>query len=217
MKYNISRNGRNVGKYTLDELKSYYGKGILLATDWAWQEGMPEWVSLESILQPLLVQGSALHTKIAPPPETVTVGKQIEDNYVGPKNALTAFLGDKSQRPTGIRRLPFFGICIALQLISIVPQGSTGESWGVFTISMVLFLGSVWSRLKNIGMTPWLCLLMFVPIANILILIRCLAFQEGYQTTKKLDTAGKVVSIIALICISAPVLFFLFSYITKNR
>ena len=37
-------------------------------------------------------------------------------------------------------------------------------------------------------------LLMFVPFANIYIGVKCAVCPEGYQDTKKLDTAGKILA-----------------------
>ena len=65
-------------------------------------------------------------------------------------------------------------------------------------LSLVL-LFPIYFRLKNIGMNPWWCLVAIVPLANLLISIRCLIFPEGYQDTKKLDTAGKVITGIVLL------------------
>ena len=53
-------------------------------------------------------------------------------------------------------------------------------------------------RLKNIGMTTWLAPMIIIPLINFFIVFRCLAFQEGYQETKKLDLAGKIVTGIIL-------------------
>jgi DNA-directed RNA polymerase subunit RPC12/RpoP len=93
----------------------------------------------------------------------------------------------------GIRRLPYFGIALGLGFLQVV--FSTIDSSGVLVLAVIV--GSffpVYYRLKNIGMNPWWCLLMIVPIANLLVGIRCLVFQEGYEDTKKLDQAGKVIT-----------------------
>jgi hypothetical protein len=42
-------------------------------------------------------------------------------------------------------------------------------------------------------MSGWWSLLLFVPIINILIHIRCLAFPEGYEDHKRLDLAARVI------------------------
>ena len=57
----------------------------------------------------------------------------------------------------------------------------------VATISLVAF------RLANIGSSGWWVLLVFVPLLNIWILVRCLAVPEGYADHKTLDTAAKVI------------------------
>ncbi len=100
----------------------------------------------------------------------------------------------------GIRRLPYLGIMIGL---SIVQNGVGAAVTGAATLVVALFFMvvsfiPVYYRLKNIGMNPWWCLLMLVPIANLLVGIRCLVFQEGYVETKKLDTAGQVITCIVL-------------------
>jgi hypothetical protein len=42
-------------------------------------------------------------------------------------------------------------------------------------------------------MSGWWSLLLFVPIINILIHARCLAFPEGYVDHKRLDVAARVI------------------------
>jgi hypothetical protein len=76
------------------------------------------------------------------------------------------------------------------------PSGAAGLMVALL-FTAVSFI-PVYYRLMNIGMNPWWCLLMLVPIANLLVGIRCLICPEGYADTKKLDTAGKVVTFIVL-------------------
>ena len=100
----------------------------------------------------------------------------------------------------GIRRLPYLGIMIGLaifQNVLLAGIASTDRTGGATLIVAILFM-IVYYRLKNIGMNPWWCLAMLVPILNLLVGIRCLVCQEGYADTKKLDTAGKVITFIVL-------------------
>jgi uncharacterized membrane protein YhaH (DUF805 family) len=104
----------------------------------------------------------------------------------------------------GIRRLPYLGIIIGLAILRaiVVVGGGTDDPSDagtliVFLLMVVAFM-PVYYRLKNIGMNPWWCLLMVVPIANLIVAFRCLAFQEGYVDTKKLDTAGTVTTFIVV-------------------
>jgi hypothetical protein len=105
----------------------------------------------------------------------------------------------------GIRRLPYLGIMIGLaifQNVLLAGIASTDRTGGATLIVAILFMIisciPVYYRLKNIGMNPLWCLATLVPILNLLVGIRCLVFQEGYADTKKLDTAGKVITFIVL-------------------
>ena len=105
----------------------------------------------------------------------------------------------------GIRRLPYLGIMIGLtifQNLSLAVIASNDRTGGatliVAILYMIVFFIPVYYRLENIGMNPWWCLLMLVPLFNLLVGIRCLVFQEGYADTKKLDTAGRVITFIVL-------------------
>ena len=100
----------------------------------------------------------------------------------------------------GIRRLPYLGVIIVLAILQgfLAPELAHSYSSGAGALFMVVYLFPAYYRLKNIGMNPWWCLLMLVPLANLLVVFRCLAFQEGYEDTKKLDTAGKVITFLVL-------------------
>lgn len=105
----------------------------------------------------------------------------------------------------GIRRLPYLGIAFGLGITQIVvlTAMANNESLQALVLVALLFFVAisfipVYYRLQNIGMNPWWCLLMLVPIANLVVGIRCLICQEGYEDTKKLDTAGKIVTFIIL-------------------
>ena len=105
----------------------------------------------------------------------------------------------------GIRRLQYLGIMFGLAIVKTVLDVGivfAGPSGGATLIVTVLFMIvsviPAYYRLKNIGMNPWWCLLMLVPIASLLVGIRCLVFQEGYVDTKKLDAPGKAVTHIFL-------------------
>ncbi|MBP7948142.1 MAG: DUF4339 domain-containing protein [Verrucomicrobiales bacterium] len=50
------------------------------------------------------------------------------------------------------------------------------------------------SRLGNIGWNPWMCLLLFVPLANVWIISACLALPPGYGQTSRMDLSGKIIT-----------------------
>jgi len=49
-------------------------------------------------------------------------------------------------------------------------------------------------RLKNMGYSGWWSVLIFVPLANLLVGLRCLICPAGYADTKRLDLAGKIIT-----------------------
>lgn len=117
----------------------------------------------------------------------------------------------------GIRRLSFIGIIIGVYLaFFLLSLGSGLALAGVFftgdegllhygalfllllVLLFVLTVILVYQRFKNIGRNPWWCLLMLVPVLNLLVVVPCLVLQEGYADTKKLDTGGKVIACIIL-------------------
>jgi hypothetical protein len=65
----------------------------------------------------------------------------------------------------------------------------------------ILSCGAAALRLKKIGRSPWLSLLLLVPIANLIIGIPGFFAPPNYATTKKLDTAA-IISIRIIPCLS---------------
>lgn len=49
-RFQVSREGQNLGEFAISELEAGVSEGYLLPTDYCWQEGMNEWAPLEAIL-----------------------------------------------------------------------------------------------------------------------------------------------------------------------
>jgi len=45
----ISRDGQQMGPYTVDQINDCLAQGSLLPTDYAWHEGLPDWVPVIQI------------------------------------------------------------------------------------------------------------------------------------------------------------------------
>ncbi len=94
----------------------------------------------------------------------------------------------------GIRRLPYFGYSVGVQVLLYVGLFLVGES-GFPLLMAVSVAAGVWlavMRLKNTGWSGWWVLGMFVPLLNFYVSIRALAFPEGYSDHKTLDTPAKI-------------------------
>lgn len=94
----------------------------------------------------------------------------------------------------GIQRLPYFGYSIGVQVLFYLGVFLVGESGFLFLMA-VSSVAAIWlavMRLKNTGWSGWWVLGMFVPLLNIYVGIRALAFPEGYSEHKTLDTPAKI-------------------------
>lgn len=48
--YQISRNGKPVGAFDLNQVRQMYASGLLMASDYAWTQGMSDWQPLGVLL-----------------------------------------------------------------------------------------------------------------------------------------------------------------------
>lgn len=111
-----------------------------------------------------------------------------------------------AQSYPGIGRLHYFLISLGLNILAIIPILG-------MIIALVGGIYIVVQRLKNIGYTPWLAILAFIPIANIWLGFVCIACPEGYADYKELDTAGKIIAgvFIGIFVLAMVALVFAFS------
>jgi len=98
----------------------------------------------------------------------------------------------------GIGRLGYilgvFGIGFLQGIIEVTSREDPSISAVLSLIVFVVVFGLAVSRLNNIGMSGWWSLLMLIPVVGLYVLIKCIVCPEGYEHTKKLDTAGKVLA-----------------------
>lgn len=107
----------------------------------------------------------------------------------------------------GLKRLPYFGYGFLMILVQSLAEAAEVPIIVLLMlpVSIVGAMALAYQRCRNIGMNPWWCLDLIVPILNIFVWIRCLAYPEGYKDHKTLDTPAKVVILGILIM---PVLIF---------
>lgn len=105
----------------------------------------------------------------------------------------------------GIGRGVYFLINMALFLFQMIVGFVDDATWGMpIAVGSFLFLtaisvGVTSLRMINQGSSGWLGLLAAVPLANIFVWLRCLMCPEGYADHRELDTAGKIIGVLALI------------------
>jgi uncharacterized membrane protein YhaH (DUF805 family) len=117
--------------------------------------------------------------------------------YTPPAANLAAEAGEKVY--PGFRRLPYFGWSMAVQVAYAILAGVTiavGSTalYGILTLGM--FAAAIYvlvQRLHNLGSNPWWAAAMLVPLLNIYIGLKAMAFPEGYDDHKQLDGPAKVI------------------------
>lgn len=139
-------------------------------------------------------------TNLCVPGDVVAPTAAPTVNPYSPPNSQNDYLEGKPTQLRhygGIRRLPYLGFILGLVILQAILASADPSGIAPLVVTVGSFF-AVYHRLKNIGMNPWWCLIMIVPIANLLIGVRCLVFQEGYQDTKKLDKAGQIITYIVV-------------------
>ncbi|MEN3941976.1 GYF domain-containing protein [Prosthecobacter sp. SYSU 5D2] len=182
--YFVAPNGQQQGPYSLKQLEDMMRSGHIKDSDLCWREGMRDWQSISTAIPSLLVTANSdpLNPYAPPTSPWETAASRGVRNYYG-----------------GIGRLAYFGISFVLGIANafLATMTQNQDAMAGFVILILVVVASVvtvFQRLKNIGMNPWWCLLMFIPIANLFIGFRCLACQEGYANIGRLDTAGKIIA-----------------------
>ena len=225
--YYTDNTGAQVGPVSISELKTLISEGRVPSSGLAWTEGMSNWQSFSQI--PEL-------QNIAPsPPEVIkttapTAPAKNKNPYSSPKTNNRGYSEDI--RYGGIGRLVYVALNILLGLafcaviVILVLQldlenienleGNLNETHSfiilaAYGITLLLSLLLTAIRLKNTGCSMAWSLLSFIPIANIVIGLRCLCAQEGYSDASGLDIPGKITATVILLLfilgIIAPILF----------
>ena len=101
----------------------------------------------------------------------------------------------------GIGRLAYFGYTIlvgivAIILILIVAGALPQNPELLFVVQGAQFIAGLFLacwRAKNLGANPWWGLTILIPLYNILVGIRLIAYPPGWEDHRQLDTPGKVI------------------------
>jgi hypothetical protein len=135
----------------------------------------------------------------------------MDNPYQSPLNDAIALPVDEPLREYGgIGRLAYVGYSflagVATNVLGMVAGaiGAGNELLGpaVFAIALIAAVGLTIfitvQRLKNMGYSGWWSLLLFVPLVNILVGLRCLICPVGYADTKRLDRTGTILTVIVV-------------------
>jgi uncharacterized membrane protein YhaH (DUF805 family) len=188
----------------LAEVNAKLSEGKMPANSYGWHEEMSRWVLLEhfpGVHYTKREKYSTLQPPTLPFDEhTVSSTEGIFTPPSTPSIFDSPFLRSLSQ--TGIRRLPYFlvlsGLLIAYSIFSAVEARTQSANVALLSSFLTILFGLVgpffplYYRLKNIGKSPWYCLLLLIPFLNVVVMVTGLIYQEDYQSTKKLDDKAKI-------------------------
>jgi uncharacterized membrane protein YhaH (DUF805 family) len=192
--YFVHCSGEQFGPYSLRELQQYVAEKRVAATDFAWSDGMPQWVFVCDVIGNLrqLTPYIARSTTAGPSAcvlEMPTQAVQGEDLLPG-----------RFHFGRGLFFLSMVGVSLVSGFFSAfkdtAPLGAFIFAAGLVAIAIL--------RVRDVGMNGWAVLLAFVPIANLFLYFRLFCTPRGYEITKKPDVPMKAIcwSVGGLIALS---------------
>jgi len=199
-----ARNGEQIGPVIEDDLIVLLRNSEIPPDSLIWSEGMPEWASAKDVELIYAPPAEEFHNRESPPPDNLTRSSISKESHHA--ESATHDLSDTSVPKEedvvygGIGRGAYFGWAMLTGILSGIL--GVGSSFLVFI--PVLILGGM--RYRNIGYNPWLILLVFIPMAGLVVGYQCLALPPGYAQTKRSDRAMKIVRWIYIFFILMVVL-----------
>lgn len=183
--YYLTRDGQQYGPYPLETLRQETYKGTMSGSDFVWAEGMADWVPLSQVLgrpsPPPQLSPPALPPQYSAPSPT-----PYHAAPVGPVDPC----GDTMHFGRLLYILAMFGAFFIMGTL-----GAVKESEGLaLLIFWCIWLPAAVLRSRDVGMSGWMVLLLFVPIANLFVGFRLLLAPRGYAITKQPDTALRVMT-----------------------
>jgi hypothetical protein len=142
----------------------------------------------------------------------------IDNPYDNPYEAPQAELGASSSSTVartygGIGRGLYFGLGVLIWLASVVflvvlslvrPEAYLQGSMFAMVAQIAGMIYVSGLRIKNLGQSPWWGLALIVPVYGLIVMIRCLAYPEGWSDHRRLDFAGKVIGGLIAAAIILP-------------
>ncbi|MEW4566862.1 hypothetical protein AB1L88_03255 [Tautonia sp. JC769] len=143
----------------------------------------------------------------------------IDNPYDNPYEAPQAELGASSPSMAvgktygGIGRGLYFGLGVLIWLASVVflvilslvrPEAYLQGSMFAMLAQIAAMIYVSGLRIRNMGQSAWWGLALVVPVYGLIVLIRCLAYPEGWSDHRTLDPAGKVIGGLIAAAIIIP-------------
>lgn len=206
----FSKDGAQEGPVTAGQIAALVNASALdRATTLVWREGLADWIPLD--------QSPVFEEAGARPPLTLrpAISSTPSINPYGVSSETLAASRARFEMPLeypGIGRLVYFLVHIGTAIASyvlifalvMIALGSKSRGFPTAGLLLLMAVAALFSlymsvkRLQNLGMSGWAILWALVPIMNLWIQWRMFACPAGYEDHRTLDTAGKVISGIAI-------------------
>jgi uncharacterized membrane protein YhaH (DUF805 family) len=189
--YFVSRNGEQSGPYTLEALREETYRGTIGRHELVWTAGFTNWVPLP------LVLGTTQPAARAPAPSIPPL------------------------RPIAVRVDPCpgrwrfgRGLYLLSVLAAMILYGALATSPGTEGLAWLLLLGigltAAVLRARDVGMSGWSALLLFVPIANLIMHFRLMVAPRGYALTNLTDRTARILTWVY--CGALALMFIVFCF-----
>ncbi|MBK1790500.1 DUF4339 domain-containing protein [Persicirhabdus sediminis] len=200
-----ARGDQQNGPVTLKALRNMFKRNQLnLDHDRVWHPKMPEWLLAGEVeeFQPDAMARAAAEEENETAifePSAASLRAASEADYAMGMIEFNTYGGLS-------RRWFYLWVIVLIPIIEVVPTFFMTESYydGLSSITrwaaILLFVVVSGSRVRNLGMASgwWWCLLL--PIVNIWMYYRCYCCPAGYEDSRQLDTAGKVLTTFYVLC-----------------
>jgi hypothetical protein len=202
-----AKNGEQKGPVTENDLIILLQNNEIPLDSLIWSEGMSEWASAKDVGLAYAPPADEFHNGENTPSDNLTssfIPMEHHDTGDDARDSINNSVNGEKEASSygGFGRGAYFGWIIFLAILNAI----LAQIPGGILLAWVLVLFAGGQRYRNIGYNPWLILLALIPIVNLVIGYRCLAYPKGYADTKQVDTPMRVVSWLYGILIGLAIL-----------
>jgi uncharacterized membrane protein YhaH (DUF805 family) len=199
MKIYISKNGQNLGQFSMDEVNRMLQSGQISQTDMAWQEGMADWAAIASIPGVVVLRPPQL----VPMPTPRTISQKGGNPFLWFWFSLqnyANFSGRARRREWWsfwfIHTIPYILFVIPFSLIESLPGSEISDASAILLFLLAVLMVVYWMgmiipfiavtarRLHDIGLSSWWLLAVFTPLVGGIFMTVCALISGNANTNR---------------------------------
>ncbi|MGJ8677344.1 MAG: GYF domain-containing protein [Akkermansiaceae bacterium] len=212
------RAGNQEGPVSKKEIQKLISKEAIPLSAMVWKQGMENWEPITQIEELKTSKASTSPPALSNFSEKKEETKSSEPNPYEAPSVINHMQDHEVVSMGGIGRLNYFltsiGIIVALLIAiallvpllkSVAPEILIIGGVIGYILLIFVYFRLAGARLKNTGMSGWFALMLMIPLVNIYFSWRCIAAPEAYSLTKKLDTAGIIITSLYVLLFIASI------------